>query len=826
MTEVLLSPEKERLRLKNRGRVMAIAWVMLISVMPGRAVPAEPPPVFPTPQFYRLDQGELLLNKTQPQIEFLLPRRRHPAVEVAKELISSRMRDLGLQPERPKPSAGSPTLKIVMLSFSESAQRRLDFDLVEDDRRLLSGPERTGQEYVLVVKPADRTILLIGQQEQGILHAAASLVQLMTTSQDTLRIPAIHIRDFPDFRYRMAADWLLNVEINRWSYDWGDGIQGYTARLRRKLDLCTRYKINMVLAHGFGWGTDFFPGFADMMKDLNRYARDRGIKLVTGGYGASYGIAYQSGPLYEAAPYLGQVFTNRESYPNGKVYQCMGFSYSKTPSIDTRTLGSCRANEPLNDLKAAELKNYVARTEPGGFYIHHEDFGGFEGSQRSWLQRCERCRKRWPSDDLKAVQGGAGGLAAGYRTLIETVQSVRNPQSGYDAARDCTIILVSPVYDADPTSQEDWENVLELWQNIGRQLPKSPNVEICFREIFPLKGSNRQWTSDFNKTMSQAGLPFKIFLFFAGGGNYYLSDYPVVASPAMNRSFLGSEGIYNGSSGFNQEPLQLINAEYSWNTRSNGFFQEPRSYDEALGLWRGYQTNEARPAALFEAGGTLERVCDWLYGPRAGRHLAEMQRNFLAANDNETPPGMWQKLYPLSVLWRNLAVDSAGWTNDIQEPTLKKFLSEKGLSPEAYHSNLESRWMKWAAITEQGIEHLKAALGESDLRPESRPDLEHQLRCLEVGVRFSRLLAGLHSWFASGDNRDGTVAALSAGISSLESYIHRSFQIDVIDPSGGEIPSWLAALKKIRARLNPSEKSSVEKRKPALERAPIRRARS
>ena len=207
----------------------------------------------------------------------------------------------------------------------------------------------------------------------------------MTSANDQVRIPAIHIRDFPDFKYRMAADWLSNVEINRWVYDWGDGVEGYAARIKRKLDLCARYKINMVLAHGFGWGTELFPGFAAMMQDLNSYARDRGIKMVTGGYGASYGIAYQSGPLYEEAPYLGKVFKNQESYPSGKLYQCMGFSYSKDPSIDTRTLGSCRANDDLNALKADELRQYVAKTEPGGLYIHHEDFGGFEGSQKSWL---------------------------------------------------------------------------------------------------------------------------------------------------------------------------------------------------------------------------------------------------------------------------------------------------------------------------------------------------------------------------------------------------------------------------------------------------------
>jgi hypothetical protein len=156
----------------------------------------------------------------------------------------------------------------------------------------LTREDSTGQEYVLVTNPRERAAYLIGRSSQGVLYAAASLLLLITSTSDRVRIPAIHIRDFPDFKYRLAADWLSNVEINRWVYDWGDGVEAYSARIKRKLDLCVRYKINMVLAHGFGWGVDFFPGFAGMMRDLNAYARNRGIKMVTGGYGASYGIAY------------------------------------------------------------------------------------------------------------------------------------------------------------------------------------------------------------------------------------------------------------------------------------------------------------------------------------------------------------------------------------------------------------------------------------------------------------------------------------------------------------------------------------------------------
>jgi hypothetical protein len=764
-------------------------------------------PVFPTPQFYETLPEALVLNRGD-SVALVVPTRFELPARIATQLLSEKLKDLGLNLRIAQVVTGQTVsfnaLKIYLTSFSPGMLEnpRAASALTEEDRRLLEAKSSGGQEYVIVARPEERAIYLIGGGDQGVLYAVASLLQLLTKAGDAVTIPAVHIRDFPDFKYRMAADWLMNVEINRWSYDWGDGVAGYMVRIKRKLDLCARYKINMVLAHGFGWGTEFFPGFTTMMRELNSYARNRGIRMVTGGYGASYGIAYQSGPLYEEAPYLGKTFKNRNSYPDGALYQCMGFSQSKDPMIDTRTLGSCRANEALNALKAAELREYVQKTEPGGLYIHHEDFGGYEGSQRSWLQRCGRCRERWPNDGLKALDGGAGGLANGYRKLIEAIQTVKNPQTGYDAARDCTIILVSPVYHTDSQSKADWDNVLELWKNIGKELPKSSNVEICFREIFPLKGTTRKWVPDFNKVMAEALVPFKIFMFFSGGADYFTSDYPVVASPAMNRMFLGSETIFNGSSGFNQEPSQLINAEYGWNSRSAGFFQDPGTYEETVALWENYRLNQSQPPPVFGSGGLLDRVCELLYGRQAGRQVAQVHTSFAEAEEKETPPDMWPRLYPMSVLWRNLAVDSAGWKREIDDPKLKVFLADKGMNSAEYHRSMASRWAKWARLSFEGVQHLEAALAEPDLRPDSRTDVEHHRLCLSVGARFSELLVSLHAWLsAEGTERDSLLALLGAKTTELEAYIRRSFGTEIIDPSGGDIRSWLSALKKIRLLL-------------------------
>src|SRR6202040_3629927 len=114
--------------------------------------------------------------------------------------------------------------------------------------------------------------------------------------------------------------------------------------------------------------------------------------------------------------------------------------------VDPATLGSCRSNQELNKLKAEEFRRFVEAVEPGALYIHHEDSGDYRRTQEMGLKRCYRGRKRWPNDTLKASDGGAGGLANGYGALVRAINSVKNPATGYEAARDCQVVLISPGY--------------------------------------------------------------------------------------------------------------------------------------------------------------------------------------------------------------------------------------------------------------------------------------------------------------------------------------------------------------------------------------------
>jgi glycosyl hydrolase family 20 len=674
------------------------------------------------------------------------------------------------------------------------------------DREILADPNLFGQSYVIRTPDKD-SMWVVGSTDEGVLLGVMSVLQLIQKSSDGVEIPGGYIRDYPDFQYRAAASWLLNGESSRWSLERGQGIEGYKRLCERKLDEALRYKINLVVFDGFGWGLkQRFAGYGELMRTLNRYARARGIHLLYGGYGASYGITYQTGPLYEAQSYLGEVFKNREWYPEGPTYECMGFPGAKK-GVNPKILGSCRANDALNRLKSEELRNFVATVEPGALYIHHEDFGDIQETAAAWGERCERCRRRWPNDCLEAPDGGAGGLAHGYSALIQAVNSVKNPADGYDASRDCLIILVSPVYYANSRSSDDWANALELWKNIGVKLPKANNVQVCFREIFPEKYGGRPWVSAFNSVMRNAGLRLGTYLFFLGGANSYSTDNPLSGDPALDAIFRGATGIYNFSGDFYTEPMQIINAEYGWNTRSNGFFKDPVQYDAVKRLAEQYMSEEGEPPELFGPGSIYEVACNRLYGRQTGPIMARYYRE--SAGVPEVPvsgglqnlppsirssylPMMWDRSYAVPRLWRDLAIDAETWGKEISNERYVKLMSRLRLSPEEVHHRLVQHWTVLEGLNRRGAEDIEKAL-KAGPRPSCIEDLEFLKTSFQVDRRLIQALVAFHSGMemhlASPPDERGAEQEFRNALAEAE----RAHDLAVhawgppIDPAGGEI---------------------------------------
>ena len=116
--------------------------------------------------------------------------------------------------------------------------------------------------------------------------------------------------------------------------------------------------------------------------------------------------------------------------------------------------------------------------------------------------------------------------------------------------------------------------------------------------------------------MTEESLPFGAFVFFAGGADGFLSNYPMSGAPAMTAHFLGAKSIFHATGDFYVEPMELIAAEYAWNTRSSGFYRNPTRQADVDEIARWMHT-PGEPPEIFGEGKLFDRICAKLYGEKA-----------------------------------------------------------------------------------------------------------------------------------------------------------------------------------------------------------------
>lgn len=742
-------------------------------------------------------------------------------LELAEEFLRKEAGAGGVRLQMATECSETPCILLLDWSRTENRSYELLRLLSDADRKVLNDPQETGQAYVIKTDLQGQRILLFGSAPLGVLYAATTLVQLWSVDDGELAVPEVEVRDYPDFKYRAAADWLMRAELNRWGYDWGDGRKAYMKRIKRKLDFCVRFKINMVFFDGFGWTAEKTPGYGAMMRELNSYARERGIKLVYAGFGANFD------PLkVEPEHNIGKVFLNRESYPHGPTYACYG--ELRTPLHPT--MGTCRSNEAQNRQIVEAITELVRTVEPGALYIHHEDTGHYKSNVERWKTRHPGCKARWPNDDFAAIDGGAGALAYRYGQVVEGVQRVRNPDTGYDAARDCTIILISPPYgidsgrsglaDVDTDEDLNWEKTLEFWANAVSLLPSQGNVEVGFREIFPRQGTGEPWIPAFMERMASRGLSDKSFMFFLGGADQYsggVFNYPYAATPVINGIFEGAEAIYNFSGGVHQEPLQVVNAEFSWNVEAPGH-QRPKTFETTLAAWNRLRSNQELPEEVFGPGGLFEEACVRIYGAKTGKLMAGFFNFFEPLGDDEIPAFYPRKVYPNTVFWRLFQADSAYWGSgsagsrsreDTEDAATEIRIRGRVRTYSAQdYALLQQRiaafWRQLADVNRKGKQMVTEALDAGDVREDAVPDLRHLERCLEVGIRFGGLLASYHDAIGSGvtgPDGQGRIKEILTGIERVWTYLDDSFSLDTVDPKGGDLSSWTLTLEELRSNL-------------------------
>lgn len=720
-----------------------LSTLTVLCSLPASALPGRRINVLPTPKKVQVQEGRLLLVRrgaSGPPGCCLVA---GPDAGFAAEALAERL----CVPTGVSPVAGCLTVRLRV-----DAQAPFAAALGHDAR-----PEA----YCLEVNRQGVDIVAV--EPEGLLRAAATLLQLLHVEKDAVYVDRVTITDWPDFRYRCAADWLINVECNRWSYDWGDGRQATLARIKRKLDQCFDYKINQVWFDGFGWDTRRCEGYAEMMRECNGYARRRGIKLTFGGYGGGYGIAYQPSELYRTR-YFGQTFFNRHPYPGGAEYACRGMKNGLEVS---RRYGTCLSNEGLRQAKLEEMKRFASEIEPGFMYIHDIDSGTYAQSREGWGMRCAACRERWPSDDLADPQGMAGAMADWFRQVRRALDGVET-RSGYCAARDLTVIFISPLYTeyTEKGTSDLWQRETDYFCLVSRLLGPSAGVEFGLREQF-YKPDGGKKIAHLRAGLEQVGQRHGIHIIAFLGGDHYLSDDLANISGVMAPFYDGAESVCLSNGGVHEEPVQLLNAEQLWAGSLAGYREEPPDEASAQALARRMAAGTYRPPELFGPGRFFDQVCRRLWGEQAGK---EMYEAYMAAG--ETGEG------PVSRVWWTVTKELA-------------LLNAKDTSARVVWKDEQARWLRRLATTGQALAHARRAAALS-----AREEVQWFARCLAVGERFSECMA------LSARLRVREEAAvrdrLGKALAELEAMVCADGGLVKTGPLGGDPGCWMETVTNLR----------------------------
>lgn len=504
-------------------------------------------------------------------------------------------------------------------------------------------------------------IVIFAHNYMGIMYAIATLIQIPAVSDE------FEIKDYPDFRYR-GNKWLIWNETEVWSYDFGDGIDAFKERIIRKLDMCLKFKINMVYFDGWGSNLDRTPHYKELMNLCNHEARKRGIHLIHGAYTMGYGLS-----AHNFGKHFGKVYKNINA---GEEYECLGtfkkdpYDDSIEPFVTGRTFGTCISNKELMEDKLSELKEFIREAQPGALYLHNMDSHVID--QRLWLARCEDCRKRWPNDDVLAKDGMAGAFAEFFDELNGGLRSVKCDD--YDASKDLLIFNVSPGYMWYVCTDEEIESASKFWEAVQKYTKVKENVIPLFRELHYNRDDDKLRIPDVVSKAWQGEQSFGI-INFSGAGGFY-NDKLFFISSVFNYMFKGADALITCSGSAFQEPLQIFNAEYMWKCENSSFYNMkdvPVGYDAFLKLYYDCRDTKVRPHEVYGDGGMLDVICQKLYG----ENWEAMSKVFKLCGEN------FECVVPYAC---NKETLNAGndviiyyrWDNELPETEIEKFIASFG----------------------------------------------------------------------------------------------------------------------------------------------------
>lgn len=551
-------------------------------------------------------------------------------------------------------------------------------------------------------------VIILAKSPRGGAYGLMTIRQLLDAPLGNFKI-----KDSPDFAGR-SIKWLVWAETGAWSYDYGDGVEAIKKRMVSKLDTLLAYKINSVYADGYGFDTERFEGYADIMRTLSDEARRRGIKIGVGGYSMSYGMV---GHLNS---YQGKHFFNRKSYPDGEIYECIGTHDPRITGdlVKARDRGTCLSNEALFDLKMEEITNFLKKTHVHSISLHNMDSD--EIHEGLWLARCPACKKRWPNDSLFAKDGCAGAFAEFIDNIMSELRKVKD--GDYDAEKDLSVRMSGPGYlYAKSTSDENFDEGIEFWGAVTDYLKDPRGFGVGFREQFFYHEKDVPRVTKVKEKITNA---ISAVGNFQGCDGFY-DDKLFTTTASMNYILKGYDnmGIYNGNSF--QEPLAIFDAEYMWNSENSGFYNvapRPKNYTEYFNLFLDLLKGKVKPQEIYGEGGFIDVICEKLYGKEAGKYLS---RVYKASGKNGEPPILFASCVDIYTNYTKV-VYPMRWDDEITEEQEQEFLE---------------RFTECAKASGEAYRALEAATSLEISDDGMREDLEFLKDCAYMGKNLTELLS-------------------------------------------------------------------------------------
>jgi len=413
-------------------------------------------------------------------------------------------------------------------------------------------PGKQGYGIRFVKRPNGALVFLAGSDSQGALYAAVTFRHLLGVEGDKPFALACDITDWPDFKLRqigvpfaipLRSGWyeLRTAESKGDKDEMKKAADAYFEQQKRYIDWLLRHKSNFMDPQPAAWAaprerlTDFLK---KAIRRVNEYALDRGI-----------------GTFYYESCCIGRYPQDKDNpdfkdvlfYKGHKRYFCwsrLDYHRKKARAI-AETLRDCRYT---------------------GFFLHDVDGGGWQ-DPAMWSKRCERCRKMYGDDHVKADVTMFGIYHEEIKKLAPDVRfvAVVYPYSPSYLNADLMEKRIRDEMGEIPNLRKTAEEVAarhrRFLTEIGRRFPK--DIYICVRE-------NTRENIDLIRAC-YGKRPFQLYYEYA----YWKGWRPqFIMTPRWSKTFFyeGIEDIlYGNNTLYNYNPImQMYGLECAWNTDGPG----------------------------------------------------------------------------------------------------------------------------------------------------------------------------------------------------------------------------------------------------------------